>query len=361
MWEPASGPASQAWCRSPEYMLKPMMKNAPRRSQILAWLILAFAWMLASGAQAAPSVRVSLSGAAPFSAAELDAAVRARVPVASQSRTPASAVSDVSAPTPSPPEAQGYLLVEVTPAGPHAVLVRAGSKAQRVEVGDRSGTAAARIVALVIADLIVDEMVPSATVPAVVSPEPKASAQVHAPPASAPGAPVFEATSTPRSHGGLRIAATAGASKGIGTEEKLCFRAEVDAGRPLVGRLVVGGTLGLGLIPRRNRGLPDELSYSSAIAGVWAGWRIHAMEVGGGPFVSPYALGGATEHFGVLTGAGCLVRLVTPLSARLRLVVASRLNGYLNRIHVTWPGRGGFATPRFEVVLTAGLAWDGTP
>lgn len=83
--------------------------------------------------------------------------------------------------------------------------------------------------------------------------------------------------------------------------------------------------------------------------------------MGIGPFVSPYALGGDTEHSGVIAGAGPLVRLVTPLSARLRLVVAMRANGYLNRIHVTWPGLGGFATPRFELAFTAGLAWDGKP
>jgi hypothetical protein len=60
----------------------------------------------------------------------------------------------------------------------------------------------------------------------------------------------------------------------------------------------------------------------------------------------------------VLVGAGALGRVVTPLSPQLRLVVAAAVDGYANRIHVDWPGSGGFATPRLGVALSAGLAWD---
>jgi len=276
-------------------------------------------------------------------------------------KTSATDGPDVGVPATSPPEARGYLLVIVTPAGPHAILVRAGQKMQTVDVGDQRGTAAARTVALVITDLIVDELDPHAPLLAADSPEPPAQVEATAGTASAPAGPVSDAIANVRTRGPLRMAATAGVSKGIGAEESRCFRAEVDIGRPFVGRLIVGGVIGLVFIPRRNQGRPDNLSYAAAMAGVWTGWRIRALEVGLGPFVSPYALGGDVEHSGVLAGAGALARLVTPLSDRLRLVVATRASGYLNRIHVTWPGSGGFATPRLELAFTAGLAWDGTP
>lgn len=253
-----------------------MTTHAPRRSRILAWLISATASVQASGTQAAATVRVSLSGATPFSAAELDAAVRARVPVASEWETPAEAVPNVgdlaATPDTSPPDAHAYLPVVVTSAGPHTVLLRAGQNAQVVDVGDQSGTAAARIVALVIADLIVEEIVPPAA-PAQVatSPERPAQAQAAAGTTPVPAVPVLDATTHARSQGTLRLATTAGVSKGIGVQEPLCIRAEVDAGRPLIGRLVVGGVLGFVLIPRRNRGRPDELSYTAAMAEAWAG------------------------------------------------------------------------------------------
>jgi hypothetical protein len=324
-----------------------MMRHARHRRPVLAWLISASVCVLASSASAAPAVRVGLSGEAPFSAAELDAAVRARVPVATEGKVADVTVLDIG---------KDATLVIVTSSGPHSVRVRAGEKSQVVDVGDRTGTSAARIVALVIADLSAEEMtLPTAALP------PTPSRPRISKPAPAPITATGPAVGSYHSQSSLRIAATAGASKGASADEPLCFRSDVDVSRPLVGRLLTGGSLGLVLIPRRNRGRPDDLSYTAAMVNVWAGLRIRTLELGMGPFVSPYALGGDVENYGVLAGASGLVRLVTPLSTRFRLVVAARANAYLNRIHVTWPGMGGFATPRYELAFSAGVAWDRTP
>jgi hypothetical protein len=299
---------------------------------------------LASHALAATAVRVSLSGDASFSAAELDDAVRARVPVAA-------------------PGADAAAEAIVTADGADAVVVHAGDKTQRVDLGDRRGTAAARIVALVIVDLIADELAPAVTPTQRAersdAADTNAAAVVQAP--DAPAVLVRDAMTDARAQDALRIAGTAGASRGIGAQEPFCFRADVDVSRPVAGRLVAGGALGLVLIPTRHAGQPDELSYLAGTARASFGWRANPVELTAGPFLSPYKLGGTTDHAGVLAGAGVMARLVTPLAARTQLVVAARADGYANRIHVNWQGFGGFATPRLDFGLAVGLAWDTAP
>jgi hypothetical protein len=303
------------------------MNRARADHRIVAWLAGAIVGALAwHPAAATTAVRVSLSGDAPFSAAELDDAVRARVPVA-------------------PPDDEGHPRVIVASDGADAVTVRAGDKTQRVDLGDRRGTAAARIVALVIADLMADELAPSV-----------ASAEA-AEATDGAGAAAARAPETPA----VRIAGTVGGSRGVGAQESVCFRADVDVSRPVEGRLVAGGSVGLVLIPTRNAGQPDEFSYTAAMARASIGWRADRLELGAGPFVSPYKLGGTTDAAGLLAGAGVTARVVTPLSSRSQLVVAARADGYANRIHVNWLGFGGFATPRLDFGLAVGLAWDTAP
>jgi hypothetical protein len=299
---------------------------------------------LAPHALAATAVRVSLSGDPPFSAVELVDAVRARVPVAS-------------------PDADAAAEAIVTADGADAVVVHAGDKTQRVDLRDRRGTAAARIVALVIVDLIADELAPAVT-PERTADGSDAAVGSDAAGARSPETPavlVRDATASARAQDTMRIAGTVGGSRGVGPQESVCFRADVDVSRPIDGRLVAGGGVGLVLIPTRNSGQPDEFSYTAAMVRASIGWRADRFDLGVGPFVSPYKLGGTTDDAGVLAGAGMTARLVTPLSSRAQLVVAARADGYANRIHVNWQGFGGFATPRLDFGLAVGLAWDTAP
>jgi hypothetical protein len=318
------------------------MNRARADHRIVAWLAGAIVGALASHpAAATTAVRVSLSGDAPFSAAELDDAVRARVPVA-------------------PPDDEGHPRVIVASDGADAVTVRAGDKTQRVDLGDRRGTAAARIVALVIADLMADELAPSvASAEAAEATDGAGAAAARAP--ETPAVLVRDATANVIAQDTVRIAGTVGGSRGVGAQESVCFRADVDVSRPVEGRLVAGGSVGLVLIPTRNAGQPDEFSYTAAMARASIGWRADRLELGAGPFVSPYKLGGTTDAAGLLAGAGVTARVVTPLSSRSQLVVAARADGYANRIHVNWLGFGGFATPRLDFGLAVGLAWDTAP
>jgi hypothetical protein len=240
------------------------------------------------------------------------------------------------------------------------LIVRAGDKTQRVDVGDRRGTAAARIVALVIADLMADELAPTVSPPAAAEVTDGGGAEVARAPETR-AVLVRDAAPNARAQDPVRIAGTAGGSRGIGAQDAICFRADVDVSRPVEGRLVAGGGVGLVLIPTRNPGQPDEFSYTGAMARASIGWRADRFELGAGPFVSPYKLGGTTDRTGVLAGAGVMARLVAPLSARTQLVVAARADGYANRVHVNWLGFGGFATPRLDLALAVGLAWDMAP
>ena len=352
-----SAPSGRARCAGP---LGPRSGRGPG----VVCLVSAITAALGGRALAAGSVRISLTGAASFSAAELEDAVRARVPVARRLEM-SEAVDSAGAGRPEAAAGDGEreMLVTVAPAAPRTVWVRAGQREQVVELGDQRGGAAARVVALVIADLIGDELAPPAGTDrqVVTSPARRRAATVSAPPPLTISTPLTVGRSILWSETRWRMAVTAGTSKGIGSDESLCLRAEADAGRPLVGGLVLGSALGVVVIPERNRGRPDALSYTAAVARAWAGWRSEPLEAGVGPFLSPYAIGGATPHTGVLAGAGVLARLVTPLSARLRLIIAARADGYLNRVHTTWLGSGGFATPRLDLALTAGLGWDAGP
>jgi hypothetical protein len=89
----------------------------------------------------------------------------------------------------------------------------------------------------------------------------------------------------------------------------------------------LGVALGLVLIPHRDTPALGGLSYTAGVARLLAGWRSAVVELLAGPFVSPYTVGGVSEHSGILAGAGVAARLTPALSTRLRLVVGVRADG----------------------------------
>jgi hypothetical protein len=113
-------------------------------------------------------------------------------------------------------------------------------------------------------------------------------------------------------------------------------------------------------MPTRNAGTWGEVSFASASARVLAGGSFAVVDLFGGPFVAPYSVRGATEHAGVLFGAEALARITVPLSRRTRLVLATRVHAYGNRVRVVWADGGAYATPRLELTISVGLAWDWT-
>ena len=113
-------------------------------------------------------------------------------------------------------------------------------------------------------------------------------------------------------------------------------------------------------MPTRNAGTWGEVSFASASARVLAGGSFGVVDLFGGPFVAGYSVGGATQHAGVLFGAEALARVAMPLSRRTRLVFATRVHAYGNRVRVLWADGGAYATPRLELTIGVGLAWDWT-
>jgi hypothetical protein len=55
-----------------------------------------------------------------------------------------------------------------------------------------------------------------------------------------------------------------------------------------------------------------------------------------------------------------VARVAAPLSRRTRLVFATRFHAYGNRTRAFWQNNIGYATPRLELTLGVGLAWDWT-
>jgi len=276
-------------------------------------------------ARAEAPVRLEMVGDVPFSAEELAQAVRARVPLAA-------ATGDA---TP----------VVVGPASAGGVAVRAAGKTAVVRIGDRAGAAAARVVALAIADLAADEEIPPVA-PAL----PPAPEAVLAPPRPARPALVVP-----------QLASTFEASRGLGAAQPLSFAvlADVIAAQD---RLLAGGALGYWETPTQRAGSPDEASFAAVVARLWVGERFGRrghLQALAGPFVAPYRLGGPFARSGLLGGGGAMLRVTAPLGPRFVIVGGLRVDGFVNRLEVSvGDASPSLATPRVAVALGFGLGWD---
>lgn len=296
------------------------MPNPPhhRRLNVAARVLSATLAAWVAEARADAPLSVTIEEPVPFSREELAASIAARMPTA--------------------PPGTATQPVIIGPASPAGIAVRTGKRTHLVPVGDRRGSSAARVVALVVTDLMVQELAPAQDM-----------ALTSRGPAPEPGAWLGPLA--------LRLTVVGGVSKGSGAEEPYGFALDADATLPLR-QVVVGLMLGGAWIPQRRAGRPDEVAFTEAVGRLVIGWRRDPFEILAGPFVSPYALTGAAEHAGVLLGAGVIGRLAPHLTGHLRLVVSLRADGYTNRTHVSWTTGGGFATPRCNTTIGAGLAWD---
>ncbi len=277
--------------------------------------------------------------ALPFSDAEIRRAVLARLP------SPAGNLGEVGSPS-----------VQVEPAEAGVVTVHVGPRSRLVEVGDRSGADAARVVALVIADLVSEDT--EATRAADTPPAPSVKV------AGAPIAPlptVVDVVGPPREAQPrvYRLCLTAGAVRGTGGDDTPDRTLDVDLVMPLgEGRLRFALSAGLVLMPTRNAGNVDEVSFSGGVARALGGASFGPLDLLAGPVVSPYGIGGALHDNGVLFGGEALARLTVPLWDRLRLVGTVRADAFANRTRVHFADGSAFATPWLQLGLAVGVAWD---
>jgi len=308
--------------------------------------------LLASPGRAAsdevPPAELALTGAAelPFSETELQQALLARVLSAG--------------------EGSGQPRTRVDRVSPGVVAVLVGDRTQVVALGERTGVSAARVVALVIAELLAArqtvgtaERAPAVAAGRVDSPVPVAATAVPAPPSVAP-APlsVAPAPGAPSRFTKFSVAVTGGASRGTGSQERLVgtLNADVSIGGGRRWRLVP--SVGLIGMPTENARRLDEVSFLAGTLRVLAGGVWGPVDLLAGPFFEVYRIGGATEHSGTLVGGELVARVTAPLSARLRLVTGLRLDAYINRVRVHWVGGDAFATPRVGGAVDLGLQWD---
>jgi hypothetical protein len=157
---------------------------------------------------------------------------------------------------------------------------------------------------------------------------------------------------------GTQVSVTAGVSKGTAAEELAAGTLDADFLLPLgQGRLRLAPSIGLVEMPTRNAFTYDQVSYRAGVARLLAGASWGPADLLGGPFVSSYAVNGATHADGVLFGGEVMARVAVPLWRGLRGVAAARGDVYGDRVRVHWVDGNSYATPRVGFSLGLGLAW----
>jgi hypothetical protein len=293
------------------------------------------------------SVTLVQPEALPFSDAELQQALLARLPAA-------------AAETELPPAA-------VEPADVGAVAVHVGRRSRVIVVGERTGAAAARVVALVIAELLSanaqpdDARTPAAGTPAAEAPSVVPTGVVAT---GAPSASIAAGASTPAPEPDWtpRLCVTAGAAKGTSADEPWAGTLDADLVMAIgSGRLRLAPSAGLTVMPPRNGGTVDEVSFVGVSVRALVGASFGPVDVLGGPVVSPYSIGGAVSHLGVLVGGEAMTRLTVALWDQVRFVADVRVDAFADRARVHFIGGQLYATPRVGIAAGVGLAWDWTP
>ena len=297
--------------------------------------------LLAAGAPAlargGTPIRLQIGGELPFTADELEQAAGARLTMSTE---------------------PGAAVVVVGPADGAGIQIQMGDRQAVVDVGARAGLAAARVVALAIAELVAEAPDGASTpppAPAVPPPEsaprtaPLAIAAPAAPPAASlpPGPPV-------------RISVAIGGSKGMDASEPLTWTCEADATFP-VRRLEVMAGLGVWDTPTQHAGQADEASFVALVVRAGAGWRTGPVQLLLGAFAAPYRLEGGVHHTGVLAGGGTMLRVGRRLAAAQKVQVfgSLRVDAFANRISVSVPGfEPSFASARLAAAVGIGIAWD---
>ncbi|MCC6994471.1 MAG: hypothetical protein IT370_07570 [Deltaproteobacteria bacterium] len=370
----------------------------------LIYCVLAAALLtLPAGADAA-SFRIAVSGTLPFSQDELAQVVGARVELS----------QDASA-----------TMIEIA-GSPGRVAVSLLGRKRTVDLGAQRGSRAARLVALVVSDLMLEAAVlpsgddlhgfdeaPAATDDGavdtddgVVADDPDESDEIDEPipgaprptarprpvasaaPAPAPARTRLRPRSSPRPAPARRRPAGDAAMAmdddgtistvrarssgsgarsrfqlsmipglGIGTDDSGLITEQVAVGLsgPLLSRRFLVEVAAL-LVPTARVPSGDGISMSEQSMRVGYGDRHGVFSAFIGPHFSIYQLDGARDSSRVGFGGRLLA---TPrLVGALRLAISGSLDYYFNRIHVLIGGQEAFSTPRLNLQLGLGLAWN---
>jgi hypothetical protein len=237
--------------------------------------------LTAWGGQAAwadRDVRVEVAGEAPVTAQQLAAALRVRVAATGPA-----------------------IVVQLRPAS-DGVVARIADRERDVALGGRTGEDAARLIALAIADLALDDVgdevgVGGPSLTAAMTPAPAGLGRRHGTELTVSFLGMASAWSSVMASGGVDVTVGRGA---------WLAAAEVQAGQLIDGNLELGG----------------------ALVRLAAGWRSGVLELRAGATVAPVWISNGAGDRTVLAGAGASARLRAPVTKDVRLVLAVGVDGF---------------------------------
>jgi hypothetical protein len=279
------------------------------------WAALIF-WLLAADLPAQAPLRdasdsLVVTGELPFSKLDLEQAIAVRL--LEGSSLPAK--------------------LEVIAQGTNRIEVRLGNRRRIVDIGASNGEMVARLVAISVADLLM-EIAP-------------------APLRVAPPATVRESIPTT-----LRLTAMPGLGHGLSNGETY-LASFMAAGSARRGKWLVGLGVGYWQTPTVRKDEPGESALVAWPVRASMGVALGRFEFALGPFLAPYNVTGAKPRSGILAGAGLTAIAVFSLPRRLRVLVGGGCEGFFNRTATT-VGQSflTFASPRIAPWLGVGFGWE---
>jgi len=250
--------------------------------------------LIAGSAAAERAIAIDVTGT-PFAAADLTTALRART-------------AGDGAPV--------HLRV-IAIAGGRAVRIESLHGVREVDLGDARGPAAARLVALVATDLI-DELAPVS-----IASEPRPVA---------------------RADRGVQIAALAGIAGWSDALGSLAIDVVIPRDGWLLAFQAGGGQL-----------LGGQLGLEAAVLRAELGGRLAWVEIRAGAVALPILVTTGRGDSTVLIGGGISARARLPLTAGLRGVVATGVDGFATTTEYRLNGAAALVTPRWAPWLAAGI------
>jgi hypothetical protein len=290
---------------------------------------------------------IRLEGAAlSFSAAELAAAVGLRLTLTSDA-------------------AVGATPVVVTSPSPGQVAIASGWRRREIDVADAPAAEAARLVALMIVDLVRPEVAlpPPASVPA---PPPKVASPTAAatPPSAAASAAVAARAAPSRSDARLPPRLTLAAAMGIAARTT---DAGASASPTVEVRLALGSRARLVLAAAfdhaealvREGDMQSTLAVTTLPVRLGVGARLGFVEVRAGGLVRTYLASGLASRGGAVGGMFAAVAVELPLGSTLVPFGVVGVDVHPQAVAFQVAGQTVLELGRFAPWLAVGLAWRG--
>jgi len=290
-----------------------------------------------AGPASAQEPQLTLEGELPFSAAELRAALEPR-------RTTWEAL-------------QGQA-VTIRGSG-SAVVLELGDRTRSLALGVARGPEAARLVALVLADLALAE--PAPVVPGTQQTTPNAGAPVLAPaPSSAPApratrliAPVDRAARGARVW--TRLALIPSVGKGLAELDPWTHALDLGVSQAIEPWLFEADIAWWAAPQIRRSGF--ESGWDAVRLRLQAGLRFDVFELLAGPSLAPLWVSGGDGHHGVLFAAGVTARVALRIHRNIEGLVALGFDLFPHRVELQAHDVSVISTPRAAPFAGVGIGW----